>query len=1235
MNPNKHQLLHHTIAASPQIKFALSGEFRYDSPHDLVLIKHHAIEFYELQESGELICLSNQFLPFGIQDAKVYHPSTGRSNLELGLQQTQEKVEIGEESFDVDMIVCSTDTGKLLYLTWNDNLPCPSKYANGGKLHPFELREDSSFHQEGYFEIYWELCLGPVGMLGSLGKEVSVDPLSRAVAVSAWESYVAIHIPLKYTNAKSQPLHVIEVGDLIWHAVFLYPQPGREERLLLAIYMTEGHDYLRLFEWFVGRPIHEFHRKGSLPLQQGGMTRPLHLLSLASEPEAFVLITKTKIFSFTAKDIISGNIEPQEEQLLPDSIGILNAISRCPMPNRTWESFWAISDLGTIVKLTFVSGTLDRESLAFPASLDNNSQHILPGSVLVSIPVDSRTVDILFVGGDASDSALYLLEHDSFGSSGHPNLIHLSSIPSWGAVRDAVIAPPKDPGNELSSRNQALLFVASGFDNAASVSRLQIAHQGSVVHETEIQAENLWSLIHAEQSLLIISTPWGSQAMTRSCSNELEGCSERVGLLEEEPTLAAESWNTILTQITPSQIRLSKATFDERSQMTKISLTDTSRQYLVADVCQDLIVVVIKSTPTPKLAIARSVCESGALFIQWTQCTVKLEAQPSLVRIFLSNRFENQHDYCMVLVSLHNGEVLLFTVSRRDVPELHLSAKEILHHGIAAQSVSQYHHRPSIIDHAALLSNHYRQLLVLGSRSGILILWELFKIDGFLKFGSRIERMIDGNPVHLDPCYTSRYQPWTSCLVMTADTQILRLDGHLIAIATLIIQPTGFEKGHQMNICGKSICMNEQKFLRVTPFKFDDEDNRHYQSFASVSEKDNIRTLKFIKIRMRNTILVMKFYLPISNPKRMIYSSHLDLLVLSLNPSSTSDQTLAQERFAFLDPRSGHFLMQQEEGQQAICSTIIGLNDLITSMTICSILLSGSLENVLVVGLTNQSRSKIFRCLVFNISRGGSRVYMNTLDEITCNGLVSEVVGIDEYGIIAICSGCDLIFYRWISSQNSFQPLPCGPFRLRSAVIRFHYSENVLCAVLPNDPTTLFKLQVGIMGDDGIPTITFCMHEGYSLAPSNGIALSSCGSGNLVQANRNGTVIFWSNVPTNQGLSDEVIEIQLKSRSIAILPRPERRDILTVAINGEITRIISLSTFQYYLLSQIENARSQENSPEKSLGHSKDGGFWVENGDFLASIRFNFETAALIKSLSKNEQDDVNELRKALDFVFP
>ncbi|ORY02118.1 hypothetical protein K493DRAFT_334751 [Basidiobolus meristosporus CBS 931.73] len=176
----------------------------------------------------------------------------------------------------------------------------------------------------GKFSIVKELYLAPPGLGHKyLGRSLCVDPLSRALAVAAWQDLVKVYMLTQHQSRENfEPIkeeRLLEVKGIIWNMAFLYPTANEKERLLLALVVfddVEKSASIMLYQFWSNEPLQKAELYGKLPLGKD-FPLPLHLVPLPHHPETFLLINERQISFLQADDITCGNVNYYKLNLPP------------------------------------------------------------------------------------------------------------------------------------------------------------------------------------------------------------------------------------------------------------------------------------------------------------------------------------------------------------------------------------------------------------------------------------------------------------------------------------------------------------------------------------------------------------------------------------------------------------------------------------------------------------------------------------------------------------------------------------------------------------------------------------------------------------------------------------------------------------------------------------------------------------------------------------------------------
>ncbi|OZJ03817.1 hypothetical protein BZG36_03817 [Bifiguratus adelaidae] len=228
-----------------------------------------------------------------------------------------------------DVLIATSDSGKLSFLTFspygsannaNELLSTTSSAYDAsrekGKLEDPNEDDYSAtrrMQKYGRFCVLKQIRLGNPGVgLKDPGAAMAVDPLSRAIAIAAFQDTIQVlFLKSTFSRRDFRPLkekRTIHTEGTIFAMAFLYPNSSDHDRMLLAVAVHSDVDNtcrIKIYQFYQHNTIPSAY--GRLPISSDS-NLPLSLVALPKHPETFLLFTESKICIITSENVINGNV---------------------------------------------------------------------------------------------------------------------------------------------------------------------------------------------------------------------------------------------------------------------------------------------------------------------------------------------------------------------------------------------------------------------------------------------------------------------------------------------------------------------------------------------------------------------------------------------------------------------------------------------------------------------------------------------------------------------------------------------------------------------------------------------------------------------------------------------------------------------------------------------------------------------------------------------------------------
>ncbi|KAL2826812.1 mono-functional DNA-alkylating methyl methanesulfonate N-term-domain-containing protein [Aspergillus cavernicola] len=523
-------LLTHTLVSSPIIQWILPAHLRSKDQNDVVFVGERSLQIKEaiLGTHLEEVTSKSDFDAY-IMAAKVINISTElpwEAQMRLGSSSTDATSEL-QKDLPPQIMVLSLASKELVFLY----------YSNIA----------------GQFIHYHRPLPSDVSTFERFGRNIAVEPRSRAVAVSASCDYFGVFIlktppALQAQMAENKLDPVAEErffrveGDIIF-VEFLYPRPEDGDKIILLLLVSKAQTtHAICYEWNANQALRQAHpriTKKPLPPQDRLPTMLIPLTKAAS----FILVTTTSMTIYKNKLDFPG--DPIEYPLpAPDREQQRSPLwTRWARPLRNWLYNQKHDD----IYLCREDGRVDYLGIGNEGEVENRAQL---GHLFCDV---DAAFDILNIGYDGGD---LLLATGNTGDGGlfvqkardQPRCVQ--RFMNWSPVTDSVIVrPPQSPGAVIDDVTGDRLFVcsASSFGRGAVVElRHGIEAQiGLVISLEELAgARDIWILPDSANGgvFMLTSDPVSSTILYLPAhfDEEISAVDEtECGLDPNAPTLAA------------------------------------------------------------------------------------------------------------------------------------------------------------------------------------------------------------------------------------------------------------------------------------------------------------------------------------------------------------------------------------------------------------------------------------------------------------------------------------------------------------------------------------------------------------------------------------------------------------------------------------------------------------------------------------------------------------------------
>ncbi|KAI9846584.1 MAG: hypothetical protein M1837_003825 [Sclerophora amabilis] len=579
-------ILTKTIIPTPVVNWIIPARIRHKYKNDVVFVGETFVQIRELRGDGHLHDIVKK-CDFGakIQHARIF--GIPRKPAMPGLDAS-----------------IARDLPPAGY-AYNDAIPDPQDVPifDQPKLPPhiLVLTLDSStlvflFAQEGTdgsvnFITSSRSLPRRVSELQYPGKQIAVDPKSRAMAVSAQENSFIIYslVPMSQLKreVKSGGFSVangfnpvreerqVDVEGIILRLDFLHPEPSDEARVILLLAVSKDHKtWLLTFEWDSLLPLRIAQKQqGRGYLLPDCDNLPLLLIPLTFL-SAFVLVFPSKLRALTYTSVVTGTTDKNSVITIERShFAHMNALqpplwtswsrplrSKVHMDQK--DDIYLCSDDG-LVQLV----SLDRGSdLVFDLSCPAATLHGNVSTAFASLDLGVNKCDMVVTGGDMSVGGLYLIRPKK------NNTDCIEAVPNWSPILDFIVSDASTTGQVRdfkSGRSEEVIarrdriFAGTGMGMNGSITEFRYGLEARVGAITQYRSgvDAIWTFPDLETGAvcLLCSIVTQTELLTLSVdlqSVEMKQSDDVPGLDLEARTLSSFTFERFVVQVTLRSINV-------------------------------------------------------------------------------------------------------------------------------------------------------------------------------------------------------------------------------------------------------------------------------------------------------------------------------------------------------------------------------------------------------------------------------------------------------------------------------------------------------------------------------------------------------------------------------------------------------------------------------------------------------------------------------------------------------
>ncbi|KAL4779616.1 mono-functional DNA-alkylating methyl methanesulfonate N-term-domain-containing protein [Aspergillus varians] len=545
-------LLTHTLVSSPIIQWILPARLRSKSQNDVIFVGERTLQIKEAISGTHLeeVTSKSDFDAY-IMAAKVINVSTElpwEAQMRLGSGDADATLKLRRD-LPPQVMVLSLASKELVFLYYSS---IASQFIHYHRPLPSDV---STFER--------------------FGRNIAVEPRSRAVAVSASCDYFGVFIlkppPVVQTQMLEDRLDPVAEerffrleGDIIFME-FLYPRPEDGDKIILLLLVSHDQTtHAVCYEWNAQQTLRQSHprvTRKSLPPEDRLPTMMIPLTKASS----FMLVTTTAMTIYKNKLDFPG--QPTKYPLpVPDREQQRSPLwTRWARPLRNWVYNQKHDD----IYLCREDGRIDYLGIRNEGEVENQAQlgHLFcdVDAAFDILDIGHEGGDLLLAAGNTGDGGLFVQK-----ARDQPRCVQ--RFMNWSPVTDSIIVkPPPSPTAVTDNIIGDRLFVcsASSFGRGAVVElRHGIEAQiGLLISLEELSAaRDIWILPDNINGgvFILTSDPMSSTFLylPADFNEEISAIDEAdCGLDPNSPTLAAGYIETgTLVQITDKTIHMGATT---------------------------------------------------------------------------------------------------------------------------------------------------------------------------------------------------------------------------------------------------------------------------------------------------------------------------------------------------------------------------------------------------------------------------------------------------------------------------------------------------------------------------------------------------------------------------------------------------------------------------------------------------------------------------------------------------
>ncbi|KAK6507477.1 hypothetical protein TWF481_005908 [Arthrobotrys musiformis] len=346
-----------------------------------------------------------------------------------------------------------------------------------------------------------------------VGKAISVDPLSRAIAVCAWEGSFKLYETIDAAGLEQKlangshfiPLRhekTFQVPGTIVHLEFLR---AKEENLVVFIVLFVNklrQSRILLYEWNTTEPLSRAAQLGQDGLripERWGL--PLHIIPLTI-PTFFAMICERSICVGKAIDITNGNCKWQQFPIPVLSNKDQNLVTAWARPHRNADyaqrndDFYVVKENGELFWIY-----VNYSQTTYGPSVETVKSGKLTGGVGTALAFhEIRTPtssDLLVAAGEGSTGGTYMITPKMPGTPSNRDPLFIQEIFNWSPMFDMEILNLKTADRSNLSASRGRLYACTGLGEHGAISEVRYG----------IECRSATSIEHQEPVTKLIPLP--------------------------------------------------------------------------------------------------------------------------------------------------------------------------------------------------------------------------------------------------------------------------------------------------------------------------------------------------------------------------------------------------------------------------------------------------------------------------------------------------------------------------------------------------------------------------------------------------------------------------------------------------------------------------------------------------------------------------------------------------------